>query len=77
MAISVEQISERLNEKLVGITKLEIIDLTGTQDHYEARIVATAFKGKTLIEQHQMVYSALGEWMHGPIHALALKTSAE
>jgi stress-induced morphogen len=53
---------------------LELVDLTGTQDHYQARIVSRAFEGKTLIEQHQLVYGALGEAMHGPIHALALKT---
>ena len=53
---------------------LELVDLTGTQDHYQARIVSRAFEGKTLIEQHQLVYGALAEAMQGPIHALALKT---
>ena len=53
---------------------LELVDLTGTQDHYQARIVSQAFEGKTLIEQHQLVYRALGDSMQGPIHALALKT---
>jgi stress-induced morphogen len=53
---------------------LKLVDLTGTEDHYEARIVSAAFRGKTLIEQHQLVYRALGDAMHGPIHALALKT---
>ena len=53
---------------------LELVDLTGTQDHYQVRIVSQAFEGKTLIEQHQLVYRALGDAMHGPIHALALKT---
>lgn len=53
---------------------IELVDLTGTQDHYQARIVSAAFEGKTLIEQHQLVYGALGDKMHGPIHALALTT---
>jgi stress-induced morphogen len=53
---------------------LELVDLTGTQDHYQARVVSQAFEGKTMIEQHQLVYGALGDAMHGPIHALALKT---
>jgi stress-induced morphogen len=53
---------------------IELVDLTGTEDHYEARVVSQAFEGKTLIEQHQLVYRALGDAMHGPIHALALKT---
>jgi stress-induced morphogen len=54
--------------------EIELVDLTGTEDHYEARIVSQAFEGKTLIEQHRLVYRALGDAIHGPIHALALKT---
>jgi stress-induced morphogen len=54
--------------------EIELLDLTGTKDHYQARVVSDAFVGKSLIEQHQLVYSALGSAMHGPIHALALKT---
>lgn len=54
--------------------QLELVDLTGTQDHYQARIVSSAFEGKTLLQQHQLVYGALGAAMHGPIHALALTT---
>ena len=53
---------------------LEIEDLTGTKDHYQARVVTSAFEGKTMIQQHQLVYGALEEEMKGPIHALALKT---
>lgn len=53
---------------------IEIEDLTGTKDHYQARIVSDAFVGKTPVEQHQLVYRALAEEMKGPIHALALKT---
>jgi len=51
-----------------------IEDLTGTRDHYQARIVSEAFEGKSLIEQHRLVYAALGAAMHGPIHAFALQT---
>jgi len=54
--------------------QIEVVDLTGTHDHYQATIVSTAFEGKTPIEQHQLVYRALGAAMYGPIHALALKT---
>ncbi len=54
--------------------ELELVDLTGTRDHYQARIVSPAFAGRSLIEQHQLVYRALGDAMSGPIHALALKT---
>jgi len=53
---------------------IEVKDLTGTQDHYQARIVSCAFEGKTRVEQHRLVYAALGAAMHGPVHALALAT---
>ncbi len=42
--------------------------------HFEAAVVSAAFEGKRLVQQHQMVYRALGERMHGEIHALSLKT---
>lgn len=54
--------------------QIELEDLTGTKDHYQARIVSEAFAGKTPVEQHQLVYGALKEEMKGPIHALALRT---
>jgi stress-induced morphogen len=53
---------------------LELEDLTGTKDHYQARLVSAAFVGRTPIEQHQLVYGALVEEMKGPVHALSLKT---
>lgn len=54
--------------------EIQVEDMTGTKDHFDARIVSGAFAGKSRIEQHQLVYAALGEAMRGPIHALALKT---
>lgn len=53
-----------------------IEDLAGDGDHYRAVIVSEAFRGKTRIQQHQMVYQALGERMGGELHALSLSTSA-
>ena len=53
--------------------KVELKDLTGTEDHWEATIVSQAFDGKTLIQRHRMVFGALEEEMKGPIHALTLK----
>ena len=56
--------------------QVTIEDLAGDGDHYRATIVAEAFRGKTRLQQHQMVYKALGERMGGQLHALALSTSA-
>jgi stress-induced morphogen len=65
---------ERLLLQAFPDAEIDLVDLTGTQDHYQARIVSELFAGRSLIEQHQLVYRALGEAMKGPIHALALKT---
>jgi stress-induced morphogen len=54
---------------------LEIEDLTGSKDHYQATIVSAKFRGLSRVAQHQAVYAALGDLMRGPIHALALNTS--
>ena len=54
--------------------RVELRDLTGTADHWEATIVSPAFAGKSLVERHRMVFAALAEEMKGPIHALSLKT---
>jgi stress-induced morphogen len=54
--------------------RIEVTDLTGTRDHFQALVVTRAFDGKSRIEQHKMVYAALGELMNGDIHALALTT---
>jgi stress-induced morphogen len=54
---------------------VQITDLTGGGDHYQAVVVSAQFEGKSLIQQHQLVYGAVSEAMaSGAIHALALKT---
>ena len=52
-----------------------IEDLRGDADHYACNVVSTAFTGKNRVQQHQMVYKALGGRMGGELHALALQTS--
>ena len=53
-----------------------IRDLAGDGDHYAAEIVSESFRGKSRVQQHQMVYKALQGNMGGELHALALQTSA-
>ena len=67
-------VEERLRAAFPEAQHIELKDLTGTKDHYEATLVAAAFAGKSRIAQHQLVYQALGELMAGPVHALALTT---
>ena len=55
--------------------EIEIADTTGGGNHFEARVVTTAFEGKSMIEQHQAVYAPLRSLLAtGELHALALKT---
>jgi stress-induced morphogen len=54
---------------------IQIQDLAGDGDHYAARVESSAFKGKSRVQQHQMVYDALGGRMGGVLHALALTTA--
>ena len=56
--------------------QVTIEDLAGDGNHYRARIVSPTFRGKSRVQQHQMVYRALGDRMGGELHALALSTAA-
>ena len=56
--------------------KVDITDLRGDGDHYAAEVVSESFRGKSRVQQHQMVYEALKGNMGGVLHALALQTSA-
>ncbi|MBL6078602.1 MULTISPECIES: BolA family protein [Belnapia] len=53
-----------------------IEDLAGDGDHYAATVVSEAFRGRSRVQQHQLVYAALRGRMGGELHALALQTSA-
>ena len=54
---------------------IEIIDLAGDGDHYEARVMAESFRGLPLVKQHKLVYAALGGRMGGELHALQVTTA--
>jgi stress-induced morphogen len=56
--------------------RVTIEDLAGDGNHYRAHVVAPGFRGKSRVQQHQMVYRALGGRMGGELHALALTTAA-
>jgi stress-induced morphogen len=67
---------ERLIRESLPDATVRIEDLRGDGDHYAAHVVSASFKGKTRVQQHQMVYQALKGRMGGELHALALQTSA-
>ena len=75
MAMTANEIEELLLKSFPNV-KITIYDLRGDGDHYAAKIVTAEFKGKTRVQQHQMVYNAMNGKMGTDLHALALNTSA-
>jgi stress-induced morphogen len=75
MAMAAEDI-ERLIKTRFPDARVEIQDLAGDGDHYAATVVSEAFRGKSRVEQHKMVYEALEGQMGAALHALALRTAA-
>jgi stress-induced morphogen len=55
--------------------RVEIVDLAGDGDHYEARVISESFRGEPRVKQHQRVYAALGGRMGNELHALKLSTA--
>ena len=66
---------ERLIREAIPDAKVTIEDLAGDGDHYAAHVISGAFKGRSRVQQHQMVYDALKGRMGGTLHALALQTN--
>lgn len=75
MAMSAKEIEELLLKSFPD-AKIIIDDLRGDGDHYAAQIIAKEFIGKSRVQQHQMVYKAMGGKIGNELHALALNTSA-
>ena len=75
MAIDIAEL-ERLIREGIPDAEVSIEDLRGDGDHYAATVVSPAFRGKSRVQQHQMVYQALKGKMGGELHALALQTPA-
>jgi acid stress-induced BolA-like protein IbaG/YrbA len=67
-----DDIKRHLQERL----PCEHIEVIGDGQHFEALIVSQAFRGKSRVQQHQLVYKALGDRMREEIHALSMRTLA-
>jgi stress-induced morphogen len=73
MAMAANDI-ERLIKTGIPDAEVTIRDLAGDGDHYAATVVSESFRGKSRVQQHQLVYDALKGEMGGKLHALALQT---
>jgi stress-induced morphogen len=76
MAMAAEEIVRLIKQGIPG-AEVEIEDLAGDGDHYAATVISPVFAGKSKVQQHQMVYGALGGRMGGVLHALKLTTMAQ
>ena len=73
MAMDASEI-ERLIREAIPDARITVEDLRGDGNHYAALVVSPAFKGKSRVQQHQMIYRALQGRMGGALHAFALQT---
>ena len=74
MAMAAAEI-ETLIRAGIPDARVEIVDLAGDGDHYEARVVSESFRGQPRVKQHQRVYASLGGRMGNELHALKLSTA--
>ena len=75
MAMAAEEIERLIGEALPG-ADITIRDLAGDGDHYAAHVIAPQFAGQSRVQQHKLVYAALGGRMGGELHALQVTTQA-
>ena len=75
MPMSGKEIEALITQALPGAT-VEMTDLAGDGDHWAAKVTSPAFVGKSRVQQHKLVYDALGGRMGGELHALQLTTQA-
>ena len=73
MPMAAQDIIRLIKEGIPG-AEVEIEDMAGDGDHYAATVLAESFRGKSRVQQHQLVYNALKGQMGGALHALALQT---
>jgi len=76
MPMQADEIVQLIKQGIPG-AEVEMQDLAGDGDHWAATVISSAFVGKSKIQQHQMVYGALGGRMGGVLHALKLTTMAQ
>ena len=73
MGLKLEEIKNLIKESIPD-AEITIQDTAGDENHYSATIKSKIFNGKSKIEQHKLVYKALGSKMGNELHALRLNT---
>jgi stress-induced morphogen len=75
MPMEAAEIERRIKAAIPDAT-VEIRDLAGDGDHWAATVISESFRGKTRVQQHQLVNAAFGRDMGTVLHSLALQTKA-
>lgn len=71
-----EEVKRKLQAELAD-ARIDVIDMTGTGDHFRVEVISPEFEGKSLVEQHQRINGILAAHLaDGSIHALSIKTAA-
>jgi stress-induced morphogen len=73
MGMSASEIERRIKAAIPD-AKVEIQDLAGDDDHYRATVISEAFRGKSRVQQHQMINAAFGKDLGTTLHSLTLQT---
>jgi acid stress-induced BolA-like protein IbaG/YrbA len=71
--MEISKISELISSELNN-AHVEVTDTTGGGDRFSATVASNDFQGLSLVDQHQLVYKTLGNYLTNEIHALQLKT---
>ncbi len=66
---------ERLIKAAIPDAQVELVDTAGDNDHWSAKVTSEQFRGKSRVQQHQMVNAAMGESLRTVLHALAIQTA--
>ena len=65
---------EQVQSYIENALQCSEVHVAGDGEHFQALIVSEAFRGKSRVQRHQIVYAALGERMRAEIHALSMRT---
>ena len=74
--MNTKSIKNIIEDSLAG-SKAEVIDTTGTGDHFNVIVISNSFQNMSLINRHKLIYKALNQFLNKEIHALQLKTLTE
>ena len=74
--MNINSIKQKVNDKISG-ARVEVVDTTGTGDHFSIVVISDIFNKMTLINRHKLIYQSLDKYVTKEIHALQIKAYTE